>query len=99
MTTTITCVATPDPEPTGRADTGALDPLRAEEVRQRVADLLLVDQVELADELTHRWFVVLDALTGVEGVPVAMLRADIYYLTEALRRLRSALPAQNGELL
>lgn len=92
MTTTITCLATPDP-----GQDSELDQARLDEVRERIAAFLLVDVDELADELKQRWVCVLDALTGVPGVPVATLRADLYYLIETLQRLRSALPARTRD--
>jgi len=48
---------------------------------------------ETLDDLLGRWACVVDALSGVPGVPPHVLRYDLYTLANVLRRLRAALPA------
>jgi len=49
---------------------------------------------ETLDDLTGRWAVVVDALSGVPGVTPYRLRYDLACLDEVVRRLRAALPAE-----
>jgi len=50
------------------------------------------DTMETLDDLTGRWAVVVDALSGVPGVTPYRLRYDLACLADVLRRLRAALP-------
>ena len=52
------------------------------------------EPMETLDDLTGRWAVVVDALSGVPGVTAYRLRYDLDCLAELVRRLRAALPAE-----
>jgi len=51
--------------------------------------------METLDDLTGRWAVVVDALSGIPGVTPYRLRYDLACLAEVLRRLRAALPTED----
>jgi len=53
------------------------------------------EPMETLDDLTGRWAVVVDALSGVPGVTPFRLRYDLACLDEVARRLRAALPAED----
>jgi len=53
------------------------------------------EEMETLDDLTGRWAVVVDALTGVPGVTPYQLRYALECLDEVARRLRAALPRED----
>jgi len=53
------------------------------------------EPMETLDDLTGRWAVVVDALSGVPGVTPYQVRYALECLDEVARRLRAVLPAQD----